>query len=664
MPTDSWLKSKLIYRLPKQQRTAGLRVFGRLAFVDNYRMIAKRLEGELEACAAQDTLHEMVQQADLGIRSPIPRVYVVAGLGGSTGSGMFIDAAYALRHLLRKLRYARTEVVGLFFLPAVERAGIPSADLAHAYAALTELHHYATGQTAFSAVYDISATANATKPISEAGPPFERCFFLTLPGRTPSAPLTLQDFPETVALAGQFLYRDIATPIGKATDAAREQWRRMAVQPSQTLLPSYQTLGLYRIVWPRKTLLDQAARRLCQRVVGRWMAKDASDLSDTLATWAQEQWDDCGLRPESLIARHQEMCEQRLKQSPERMLQDVLNPLVKVLTPPPAPGNAGAAPATPYVLPVVGALGALEKLLGLPEECRSGNLAVAEPGAIEAALATVAAAVADAGDHQLTDLIVRLLEEPAFRLAGAEEGLRQFCTIAEQALQSQESLTKELHERAASLYQRILALLETPLQGPITPTNSAWKLGFARKTTAQPSSFGADLLELVRIYGKTRYQCLILAHINRLYVGLRGHLTDQLREVGFCRQRLGELAGLLTDKAASTPPSLASYEKLLLPHGSKSLREALERVDDLVADDDLLAFDRILQPIVHQQYRALINDATSARSGAAGQRRRTLARLRRELRRIRARDYFPPPEREQALRVVDELAMLVEERVA
>ena len=66
---------------------------------------------------------------------------------------------------------------------------------------------------------------------------------------------------------------------------------------------------------------------------------------------------------------------------------------------------------------------------------------------------------------------------------------------------------------------------------------------------------------------------------------------------------------------------------------------------------------------VAAEYRALIADATAALSERAGRRRRTLARLRRELRRIRARDYFPPPEREQAERSVEELAALVEEPV-
>src|SRR3954470_5995136 len=61
-------------------------------------------------------------------------------------------------------------------------------------------------------------------------------------------------------------------------------------------------------------------------------------------------------------------------------------------------------------------------------------------------------------------------------------------------------------------------------------------------------------------------------------------------------------------------------------------RELASRMSDAVAAD----------------YRRVLADVVSAHGEPAGQRRRTLARLRRELRRIRARDYFPPPERELA----------------
>jgi hypothetical protein len=66
---------------------------------------------------------------------------------------------------------------------------------------------------------------------------------------------------------------------------------------------------------------------------------------------------------------------------------------------------------------------------------------------------------------------------------------------------------------------------------------------------------------------------------------------------------------------------------------------------------------------VAAEYQVLIEEVAAARADQSGQRRRTLGRLRRELRRIRARDYFPPRERELAQRAVDDLALLVEEPV-
>jgi hypothetical protein len=64
---------------------------------------------------------------------------------------------------------------------------------------------------------------------------------------------------------------------------------------------------------------------------------------------------------------------------------------------------------------------------------------------------------------------------------------------------------------------------------------------------------------------------------------------------------------------------------------------------------------------VAAEYRAVIHAAEAAHSGTdAAARRRTLQRLRRTLHSIGGRDYFPPPEREQARRAVDELAQIVE----
>jgi hypothetical protein len=69
-----------------------------------------------------------------------------------------------------------------------------------------------------------------------------------------------------------------------------------------------------------------------------------------------------------------------------------------------------------------------------------------------------------------------------------------------------------------------------------------------------------------------------------------------------------------------------------------------------VAQEQSLA--RSLAAAIGGQYQEVILQARAAAAEPAGTRRRTVARLRRELDRIRRRDYFPPPEREQAQRAV------------
>ena len=68
-----------------------------------------------------------------------------------------------------------------------------------------------------------------------------------------------------------------------------------------------------------------------------------------------------------------------------------------------------------------------------------------------------------------------------------------------------------------------------------------------------------------------------------------------------------------------------------------------------------------MQQAVADEYTQVAEEAEALRleSDPAGM-RRVLLRLRRQLHRIRQRDYFPPPEREQAMMAVERLASRVE----
>ena len=71
-----------------------------------------------------------------------------------------------------------------------------------------------------------------------------------------------------------------------------------------------------------------------------------------------------------------------------------------------------------------------------------------------------------------------------------------------------------------------------------------------------------------------------------------------------------------------------------------------------------------LQTAIAGQYQAIAAEARKASAEPAGRHRRTLSRLRRELRRVKRRDYFPPSERADAERAVEALAIRLEELAA
>ena len=136
----------------------------------------------------------------------------MAGLGGGTGSGMFIDTAYIIREQLRRLGYAEPDVVGLLLLPPTDPAAKKSSALANAFAALTELNHFSSPEVRYRAFFD-----DSEDPLHDAGAPFGRCIVMPLPkeDRDPT------DARHAIAFISDFLCRELISPLGRKTEEAR-----------------------------------------------------------------------------------------------------------------------------------------------------------------------------------------------------------------------------------------------------------------------------------------------------------------------------------------------------------------------------------------------------------------------------------------------------------
>ncbi|MBM3994764.1 MAG: hypothetical protein FJ303_11510 [Planctomycetes bacterium] len=591
LPTDIWLNSKLLHRIPRDLSSAGLRPLGRLAFVDNYRGIARRLDSEIVALCAQDTPHASTSVLDLGLRTARPRVYVVTSLSGNTGSGMFIDVAYLLRQLLNDHGHADAEIVGLFYLPSALRTAGSAAPLANAYAALTELQFYTQPNAIFSANYETAASGRGER-VSTVGPAFQRCMLLPL--TEPRGKLSNADNSQATGRAGDFLYRDLTTVLGQAIDERRA---RLAAPSAAGAGPLLQSIGMSRILWPRHALVSESGRWLSIQLVKRWMSKDASSFVSTIQQWAQERWESIGMRPESLIECFQTKTEHALQQKPDSLFADVVATLKKGL----ADASRSVTTLT-TVVPVVQAMDCLERILGIPDDARTTH---PDPSMIERSLDNIVHEITDECEQKLAELAVSLLEDPNYRLAGAEEALRQFCLTVEQSLQSQETLAKELSDNASQLYQRIRRCIDTSVQTN-APTTSQWTLIARRNASGTGLPNANDMVELVRTYAKMRYHSMVLAHLNRLYIGLRGHLSDQIREVGFCRARLGELLSLLQPTASNLSDGSLRGDRSLFPPGCLDLRAAIDQLTSTITTDEILQLDDRVQEWLKTHCQALL----------------------------------------------------------
>jgi hypothetical protein len=116
---------------------------------------------------------------------------------------------------------------------------------------------------------------------------------------------------------------------------------------------------------------------------------------------------------------------------------------------------------------------------------------------------------------------------------------------------------------------------------------------------------------------------VLLAQVISCYLSLRGHLSDELREVNFCRTRLGELLQSLEsiecDKArnkdprpaeglGSTPPSNAGeIGRPLFPSGARTCEEAVTQFLAAVTAEELNSLDTRMQTMIQQQFTALVH---------------------------------------------------------
>ncbi len=576
-PLDEWLPPKMVYRIPRSLVTLGIRALGRLAFIDHYRTIVAELQRVLQEITDEQAWTAAARETGLELRSTWPRAYIVTSLAGGTGGGMFLDLAYVVRRLLREAGFSRQEVVGLFYLPPVHERAETALPLANSYAALVELNHFMTSGKPFQARYESRRT-----PLRDGAPPFGRCVFLPLPLGSEAASLQ-----ELAALAGGYLYRDIMTPLGRACDQARanpdgatpEAMGNMRSPPG-----CFQDFGVHTIASPQHLVLGQAARRLGKRITEGWTLKPSPDhgprLQQEMLAWLrQEQLD-----PESLYRQLDAECVKQQERAPAEVFAEWL-----------ATARASAAEAGFNLRAIEEVVRQSDEMLGSP----LANNALLQ-GLVPNTLREAAETIFRHSGAELAERALQYLDQPSDRVAGAEEAVRQSISVVEQWLQQTEAAISRVTANLQALMER--------LRQQVAEIDKA---GVGKRTDGRRAQLIAGAFEQLGHYPELRYQQLLLQRVVGIYISLRGHLSDQIKELGFCRKRLRDLPQFFDAPCPEDLPADASLGKTLagastLFPGCDSLSEAVDQTVSAFSDAELAHLEETIQPALRRNFPSLV----------------------------------------------------------
>lgn len=106
-PSLSWLSDKITLTNVNRSGTGGIRQIGRLLLMQKVSVVIQKI-------------HDLIIQLLHEFNSNSINIHVITGMGGGTGSGVFLDVCYIIRHIIEELNLQRrAAVAGYFFLPDV-----------------------------------------------------------------------------------------------------------------------------------------------------------------------------------------------------------------------------------------------------------------------------------------------------------------------------------------------------------------------------------------------------------------------------------------------------------------------------------------------------------------------------------------------------------------
>jgi hypothetical protein len=227
------------------------------------------------------------------------------------------------------------------------------------------------------------------------------------------------------------------------------------------------------------------------------------------------------------------------------------------------------------------------------------------------ALEAAALQLAEERDNHLTATVLGLTEHPGRRLAAAEAALMRLIGLCNEAATSHDERRRQESDRTYQAREQLEVALQNCLSGP---GGFSWFGGKARR---QVRVFLDRLAAFAR-------QCLaedLTATVSQVYALLRGRLSERLRELTFCRQRLRHMEetlqnppeyidepdGFANQELSPSPTPLMTTEafweaiqgsatmRVVLPHGERDMNAAARRFVETLTTEQWCQLDQSFQ---------------------------------------------------------------------
>lgn len=339
---------------------------------------------------------------------------------------------------------------------------------------------------------------------------------------------------------------------------------------------------MYRFTWPKRTLIQQAARRLCCKLVERWIAPVNPNASEVRG-WLAGEWAKRRLEPQHILERLEEACEKTWRKKPE----DVLSAISAQYMAENAPKLDGALAEN--------AIAHVEQLAGKPRFKPTPGQSrpiPAAPSILERTFSDVTRTLSAECEKELAEVCVCALDDPRLRLAGAELAVPQILNLIDSLERKEDSHREAMAETSEVAYDRLRSLAGN-LEG----------LGaFLRRGNTV-----AELVQFFYLYPKARFQELSRDGVLSVIRALRNAYGRNSKDIGMCRQRLQEFRRSLStlqpfkESAAGVGPGIS-----ILSLGCATLEEAVDQFVSRIPEKDLVDFDRQIQEKVEAQSKSLV----------------------------------------------------------